>query len=418
MSWARVRGQATGVGKLMSELKSIRSHNAESSMKKRYDSIKFEVDDFHTKKNVVREVCTSFFNVVDVDDSGEISVMEFMNALKVVGGKLGEKFLHPHSMSLFASLDKDQGGSIDLEELISGIVEKKDCLFVEICSAVKLSLDIHALGEADIFEDRKDDSWHQHEDNLEKKANVEKKANKISKILEDYASLEALLEQKTKEIMDLKKEVQNLKSHAGKVGEANQSNEETLQEKSHTIRILESTIQKLVNTIKEKDLTIQKLKAKNLRDRNSAARERKLRRDSLAYGAQYHNSDHQEHILELSQKVAVLTARESHAVTEAEKYKALTTNLEQEVVRLGGDLKKVNETVLSEREKQHDHKATSIRILERKLMTQDEKIFTLEKELACATGQSTSDDHKDSASEKGSSNSEESKLLNRLKDQN
>jgi hypothetical protein len=51
-------------------------------------------------------------------------------------------------------------------------------------------------------------------------------------------------------------------------------------------------------------------------------------------------------------------------------------------------------------------------------MTQDEKIFTLEKELACATGQSTSDDHKDSASEKGSSNSEESKLLNRLKDQN
>ena len=35
MSWARVRGQATGVGKLMSELKSIRSHNAELAMKKR-----------------------------------------------------------------------------------------------------------------------------------------------------------------------------------------------------------------------------------------------------------------------------------------------------------------------------------------------------------------------------------------------
>jgi hypothetical protein len=71
----------------------------------------------------VIRVLTHFFNLTDVDKSGGISPVEFMNATSMIGDKLGawgEKFCYRKVTSMFASLDLDSDGLITLSELIDG----------------------------------------------------------------------------------------------------------------------------------------------------------------------------------------------------------------------------------------------------------------------------------------------------------
>jgi hypothetical protein len=83
-----------------------------------------------------QKVVRSFFESVDVDRSGEISVPEFINALRVIGDRLGRRFRRKDSMSLFASLDVNSDGAIDLEEMFKGVCRVNDRQLMAICYAI------------------------------------------------------------------------------------------------------------------------------------------------------------------------------------------------------------------------------------------------------------------------------------------
>ena len=149
MSNLRFKAAASGVNALMASMKRAKIRTDEEVLAG-FEAIQCKPEDFDGKLEEIRTVVNGFFKTVDADDSGEISVVEFMTALRVIGGRLGQKFQYPSAMSLFASLDLDHGGSIDAEELIAGVIRSRDCQFVEICYAVQLSLDIHkAESESD-----------------------------------------------------------------------------------------------------------------------------------------------------------------------------------------------------------------------------------------------------------------------------
>ena len=79
------------------------------------------------------EAVTTFFSCVDVDGSGEISVPEFINALRVIGDRLGRRFHRKDAMTLFSSLDINGDGVIDAEEMFEGLCRINDRQLLAIC---------------------------------------------------------------------------------------------------------------------------------------------------------------------------------------------------------------------------------------------------------------------------------------------
>ena len=408
---SRFKAAASGVNALMASMKHAKIHT-DAELLAGFQAIKCEPEDFDGKPEEIREVVTGFFKTVDADSSGAISVVEFMTALRVIGGRLGKKFQYPSAMSLFATLDLDHGGSIDVEELIAGVTRSMDCQFVDICYAVRLS-QLSLEGGKRL---RPKSPLQQ---------NIQTQSTKDTKeILFNYNALQTLLAQKNAENITLQKRhsqaqidvgnlTQQLKEskqlhlkctsqfesdkksrrdtkvdstpktavHKELEDQVKKSRENNRQSQL-VIEKLEGELQVHTKMLKEKDVDNLKLRSKAKNHRNDAQRERKLRRDSINMGSVYHNSNHEEHILELSQKVAVLTARETHAASESLKYKQMTSELQAEVLRLGGRVQNMTGALKTQQEEHQGNKGIALRILERKALNQTQIIVGLEKELS------------------------------------
>ena len=88
---SRFKAAASGVNALMNAMKKTIVASDKKIIKK-FQLIKFQPHDFVQKKEELTSVCKAFFDIVDADNSGEISVVEFMTALRVIGERLGPKF--------------------------------------------------------------------------------------------------------------------------------------------------------------------------------------------------------------------------------------------------------------------------------------------------------------------------------------
>jgi kinesin family member 5 len=106
----------------------------------------------------VIRVLTHFFNLTDVDKSGGISPVEFMNATSMIGDKLGawgEKFCYRKVTSMFASLDLDSDGLITLSELIDGSANINNHEFILVCAAVDVVYSFFEHRESEVEHRRK-----------------------------------------------------------------------------------------------------------------------------------------------------------------------------------------------------------------------------------------------------------------------
>ena len=124
------RAAAQGVSALMQNMK--------DRVPEIVDNISVESMPSHLDVNnkMHKSVVQTFFNSVDVDGSGEISVPEFINALRVIGDRLGRRFRRKDSMSLFSLLDVNSDGSIDADEMFEGICRLNDRHLIAVCYAV------------------------------------------------------------------------------------------------------------------------------------------------------------------------------------------------------------------------------------------------------------------------------------------
>ena len=425
----RFKAAASGVNSLMNAMKKT-VVASDKTIIKSFQDILFQPHDFVQKKEELTSVCKAFFDTVDADNSGEISVVEFMTALRVIGERLGPKFQHPSAMSLFAKLDIDQGGSIDIDELVQGVAANYECQFVEICYAVRLSQIIRQSG-ADAPDAMK---------LLHKKRNDTEQEKAYIKVTQDQKGYITLLLKNQKEhiatieqldkVLDKKVEdfrllsMENTELRDKLLSPTRQDEHEqiiTLQQElekrtktaannnrlyQDRIKKLEEQLQVRTKMISEKDQDLLKVQTQNERNRNDAARERKLRRSSLS--TVNHN---EQHLLELTQQLAVMTAREKQASKEAADYKSRTQELEEVIDRLGGALEKGKDDLEIEKEEHQDHKATLIRILER-------KIGNLQKQLVQANKQLTENNIDVNYDEKRKEDVEKDNLLIQLKDQN
>ena len=73
-----------------------------------------------------------------VDGGGSISVIEFISAFRSIAHRLGPEFQHPGPMKLFAKIDTDKSGDINLEEFIDGVCcpQINDINLIRILTAV------------------------------------------------------------------------------------------------------------------------------------------------------------------------------------------------------------------------------------------------------------------------------------------
>jgi len=71
------------------------------------------------------------FRLLDTDDSGTISVVELTSTLKKIGRKLGKNFYHPSPMALFAKIDTDRSGDLDINEFVRGVCGDKETRMVD-----------------------------------------------------------------------------------------------------------------------------------------------------------------------------------------------------------------------------------------------------------------------------------------------
>ena len=336
-------------------------------------------------------------------------------------------------MSLFAKLDIDQGGSIDIDELIQGVASNYECQFVEICYAVRLS-QIIRKGGADAPDAMKLLHKKSHDTEQEKayiKVTQDQKGYitlLLKKQNEHLATIEQLDKVLDKKVEDFKllsmentelrdqllsptrqdehKQIITLQQELEKRTKTAANNNRLYQGR---IKKLEEQLQVRSKMISEKDQDLLRVQTKNERNRNDAARERKLRRDSLSMGVAL--ADHNEqHMLELTQQLAVMTAREKQASKEAADYKSRTQELQDVIDRLDGALEKGKDDLEHEKEEHQDRKATLIRILER-------KIGNLQKELVHANKQKT-ENNIVNYDEKRKEDVEKDNLLVQLKDQN
>ena len=403
----KLKRVATGVARLMNKMKTAKIQVDEDLMLQ-FSNVTFTDQDFDTKSSEIRRVCTAFFEIVDADQSGEMSVVEFMTALRVIGERLGKKFQYPSAMSLFARLDLDQGGSIDIDELVAGMAVVRDCQFIEICYAVQMCHEhsIHLDGLDDFDDDGANPTTKTvapttfTSEAAEKalaeyahlKHELRAKSVEAARLLRRSTHAETSLENHKVDLQGLREQIKELKQSPKEI----QHEQSTLAESSKKLKDAEKRIEALQEQLAVRDDMLKRTNAKAekdknrlvskmSRDRNDAARERKLRRNSLAMGNVYKTKDHEEHILELSQKVAVLTAREKHAVSEAAKYQDLAEHLKYEVVRLGGQLVTATDDLNNAQVESQDKRVTQLRLLERKVINDERKIKRLEMELASSS---------------------------------
>ena len=415
----RFKAAASGVSFLMNEMKKPAFRTKWTIAQ--FAMIRFADEHFNNKQEQLRRSVNSFFTSVDTDNSGEISVVEFMTALRIIGERLGAKFHYRSAMSLFAKLDEDHGGSIDADELYEGVLKARDCQFVEICMAVMLSHQIYNK-----IATKGTTATGDHEKYLEKMKMLAEENEKVdeaarkelaentNKILSDYGQLQSENADLFRRSSNAEESLAKLKAHVHLM--QTKSNNTLNAEKSELLELEQKYKEKdrqlaeykvnlqsaerqvdklqqqlqirselLSSTEKEMERERTKMKQKHSRDRNEAARERKLRRDSLAMGSIYHTHDHEDHILELSQKVSVLEARERHALGEVSKYKKISEDLKYEVIRLGGEIHHMEDELEHEKSEHHpDNRATALRIMESKVRHQQDKINDLKEKLSCA----------------------------------
>ena len=125
------RATAKGVAALMKQMKDKVPEEVDVIS---HVAMPFILDD---KNKIHRAAFHSFFRSVDVDNSGEISVPEFVNALKIIGNRLGRRFQRSDSMTLFSLLDVDSSGSITEEEMFHGMCRINDRQLLSLCYAVE-----------------------------------------------------------------------------------------------------------------------------------------------------------------------------------------------------------------------------------------------------------------------------------------
>ena len=131
------KAAAKGVTGLMRNIKK-KTTDLDTTLE-RINHFKYEIplaDEHHPDFQMHKKMLSTFFRTVDADGSDSLSVVEFMTALRVVGERLGPKFTRSDTMSLFAALDDDKGGTISEDELVTGILRLDDTHFLSICYAV------------------------------------------------------------------------------------------------------------------------------------------------------------------------------------------------------------------------------------------------------------------------------------------
>lgn len=87
-----------------------------------------------------RRVIENFFSYVDLDGGGDISVVEFMTALRVVGDRLRTVAVSS-PMGMFAKLDANQSGTLSCEELVQGIIQNDLVDFLFMCHVIEAAGD-------------------------------------------------------------------------------------------------------------------------------------------------------------------------------------------------------------------------------------------------------------------------------------
>ncbi len=308
-----------------------------------------EIADSRGKRNFIKktpaviDVISKMFHFIDRDGGGDISVVEFMTTLRVIGQKLGEGFRHPSPMALFAKIDIDQGGTVNCEELIDGIVKENDQIFMNICYALQACAAEHSGASFDVSDTYSDISnltqqetekalremtelykLHKEEAEEHKESAIEhrREAEKMRIEVEAHRAeifklrTDALQLQKSSPATDaLNKKVQSLR----------RSHDATQQNLSNA----EKTIVSLRKEIKNLEGTI-------ARFRNQAVTERNLRRRSLTTTEAFELRGQQ--ILDLQQKLASSEANAELLKKEMHSKSADIRSLKIEITRLSGRL--------------------------------------------------------------------------------
>ena len=456
---ARFKSANTGISALMTMMKKSKVKTNEE-VQKEFEKIDFQPKYFRTKQKELNEVCKAFFNTVDADQSGEVSVVEFMTALRIIGNCLGQTFNYPSPMSLFAKIDIDKNGTVDLDEVIAAVFLHGDVMFIKICYAVQICKHYSAAGfkkmqnsevASQEFKNEQQEFLVANEAtalSTRRRQSVESDqyqthVSETSKIIQEYkaltdeiaktkeenqcllrrassatASLETLQKQfaeMKEESMLAQKEVKTTRRnslvHELEYKQHDDDQDKIIKDRNARHRADELKIKKLkrqisveriehsnmlINKDKEMKTKILKMKQKNAHIRNEAAGARKVarrssllqagstinvaRRNSLLKGGLNIGGDegkgsgmglgvggivldHEEQIIEISQKLAVSKAFQKLAVEEADKHKELNQELQDQVVELQGEVDTMTNEL--ELEQSQERKSTSVRIMQR-----------------------------------------------------
>ena len=64
-----------------------------------------------------------FFQLMDADKGGSLSVAEFTKAFRVIGHKLGGPFTHPGAYKLYTTIDADRSTAVTKQEFCNGVLQ-------------------------------------------------------------------------------------------------------------------------------------------------------------------------------------------------------------------------------------------------------------------------------------------------------
>ena len=77
-----------------------------------------------------------FFEILDTDQGGTVSLVEFTSAFKTIGQRLGKCFIYPNPISLFGQIDAKQQGFLVLQDFMNASCLNEDQSFIQILLAL------------------------------------------------------------------------------------------------------------------------------------------------------------------------------------------------------------------------------------------------------------------------------------------